>query len=115
MGTKGISTPIIANDWLFGHSDHNKGQLFCLDAKTGATLWEAGERLGSYATIVNAGTVWLVLTNNGHLIVVRPSGTAYEPIAEYQVSDRQTWAYPVFLGDRILIRDDTALRSWRIE
>jgi hypothetical protein len=30
------------------------------------------------------------------------------------VSDKQTWAHPVFLGDRILIRDDTTLRSFRI-
>jgi hypothetical protein len=48
--------------------------------------------------------------------VVKADGTGYEPIAEYTVSsDRPTWAYPVFLGDRILIKDDTTLRSFLIE
>jgi outer membrane protein assembly factor BamB len=110
-----MSSPIVAGDWLFGHADQKMGQLFCLDARTGATLWEASERLGSYATVVNAGSVWLVLTNKGQLIVVKASGTAYEPIAEYRVADREAWSYPVFLGDRIVIKDDRTLRCYRIE
>jgi outer membrane protein assembly factor BamB len=110
-----MSTPVAAGEWLFGHCDQKMGQLFCLDAKTGATLWQAGDRLGSYAGILNAGSVWLVLTNKGQLLVVKPNGKEYEPIAEYKVSDKQTWAHPVFLGDRILIKDDTTLRSFRIE
>jgi outer membrane protein assembly factor BamB len=109
-----MSTPVAAGDWLFGHSDQKMGQLFCLDAATGATLWQAGDRLGSYASVLNAGSVWLVLTNKGQLLVVKPNGKQYEPIAEYKVSDKQTWAQPVFLGDRILIKDDTTLRSYRI-
>ena len=67
---------------------------------------------GGYASIVNAGRV---LLDRGQLIVVKPSRTAYEPIAEYRVSDRGTVAHPVFLGDRILIKDDVTLRSFRIE
>ena len=110
-----MSTPVVAGDWVFGFSDQNMGRLFCLDAKTGATLWQSDGRLGGYASILNAGSVWLVLTQKGQLIVVKPSGTAYERIAEYQVSDKQTWAHPVFLGDRILIKDDFTLRSFRIE
>jgi hypothetical protein len=86
------------------------GQLVCLDANTGATLWQAGDRLGSYASVLDVGSVWLVLTNKGKLLVVRPNGKAYEPIAEYTVSDKQTWAHPVFLGDRILIKDEFTLR-----
>jgi hypothetical protein len=71
--------------------------------------------LGGYASIVNAGSVWLVLTNGGRLVVVKPSGTAYEPIAEYRVSDGHTDAHPVFLGNRILIKDATTLRSFRLD
>lgn len=110
-----MSTPVAAGAWLFGHSDHKKGQLYCLDAATGATLWEGGERLGSYATIVNAGTHWLVLSNNGRLLVVKASGKAYEPVAEYKVSAQQMSPYPVFLGERLLIRDDTTLSLFRID
>jgi outer membrane protein assembly factor BamB len=65
-------------------------------------------------SIVNAGSVWLVLTDRGRLVVVKPSATAYEPIAQYRVSDTATGAHPVFLGDRVLIRDQTTLRSLAI-
>jgi outer membrane protein assembly factor BamB len=110
-----MSTPVVAGDWLFGHTDQKMGQLYCMDAKTGEILWLSEGRMGSYATILNLGSAWLVLTNQGRLVVVKPGGKNYEPIAEYKVSDKQTWAYPVFLGDRILIRDDTTLRLFRIE
>jgi outer membrane protein assembly factor BamB len=96
-------------------STRKQGCFFCLDALSGNTLWESNGRMGGYASIVNAGRVLLFLRDRGQLIVVKPSRTAYEPIAEYRVSDRGTVAHPVFLGDRILIKDDLTLRSFRIE
>jgi outer membrane protein assembly factor BamB len=111
-----MSTPVLAGDLLFGASARGRGCFFCLDAKTGKTLWESEEKQGfGYATVLNAGGAWLFLTTRGRLVVVKPSDREYEPIAEYTVSDRQTWAHPVFLGNRILIRDDLTLRSLRIE
>jgi hypothetical protein len=64
---------------------------------------------------VNPGSVILLHTQKRPHNVVRKSATAYEPIAEYQVSDADTHAHPVFLGDRILIKDATTLRTFRIE
>jgi outer membrane protein assembly factor BamB len=111
-----MSSPVLEGDLVFGSSSRGQGCFFCLDARTGKTLWESPERKGSgYATTVTARSVLLFLTVDGRLVVVKPNGQAYEPVAEYKVSDRQTWAYPVFLGDRILIRDDLTLRSFRIE
>jgi RNA polymerase sigma factor (sigma-70 family) len=111
-----MSSPVLAGDWLFGFSGQKGGQLFCLDAQTGKSLWQSDGRLGAgYASILNAGSVWLVLTSAGRLLVVKPSGTACEPIAEYRVSETHTDAHPVFLGERILIKDDVMLRSFRIE
>jgi outer membrane protein assembly factor BamB len=111
-----MSTPVLAGDWLFGASARGRGSFFCLDARTGKTLWERDPKQGlGYASVVNAGGVWLFLTTRGQLVVVKANGQAYEPVAEYTVSDWQTWAHPVFLGNRILIRDDLTLRSLRIE
>lgn len=112
-------SPVLAGDWLVGFSGQKLGHLFCLDARTGQTLWQSDGRLGGnasgHASLVNAGSVWLALTNNGYLLVLKASGTAFEPIAKYRVAERGTDAYPVFLGDRILIQDATTLRSFRIE
>jgi RNA polymerase sigma factor (sigma-70 family) len=111
----GYSSPVLAGDLVFGMSTRKQGCFFCLDAATGTTLWESDGRQGDYASILNAGSVLLFLTENGRLIVVRPSATAYEPTAEYRVSDTDTHAHPVFLGDRLLIKDQSTLRSFRIE
>jgi outer membrane protein assembly factor BamB len=110
----GYSSPVIAGDLVFGMSSRKNGCFFCLDAVSGATLWESEGREGDYASLLNAGTVWLALTEKGRLIAVRPSATAYMPIAEYHVSDSDTHAHPVLLGDRILIKDAAALRCFRI-
>jgi outer membrane protein assembly factor BamB len=114
VGASYLSSPVLAGDWLFGHSGQKMGHIFCLDARTGATLWQSEGRLGQYASVLNAGSVWLVLTDRGELIVVKRSGRTYEPIAKYRVSDAATWAHPVFLGDCVLIKDATTLRLFRI-
>ena len=71
--------------------------------------------IGSIGVILITTFSWLVLTDRGQLLIVKPSGKGYEPVAEYKVSDTQTWAYPVFLGDRILVRDQTTLRSFGLK
>jgi outer membrane protein assembly factor BamB len=109
-----MSTPVLVGDFLFGLSDREFGYLFCLDAKSGKTLWRSDGRMECSAAILSAGNVWLVLTTRGQLIVVKSGGTSFERIAEYTVSESGgVWAHPVFLGDRILIRDKTSLRSLR--
>jgi outer membrane protein assembly factor BamB len=100
--TMHMSSPVLAGDWLAGFSGQKAGHLFCLDARTVKMLWQSEGRLGdntavAYASLLNPGNVWLVLTNTGQLVVVKASGAAYETIAQYQVADRGTDAHPVFL------------------
>jgi RNA polymerase sigma factor (sigma-70 family) len=109
------SSPVVADDLVFGMSTRNGGCFFCLDAKTGKTLWESEGRMGGYASILHLGSVLLFLRDRGQLLVVKASPTAFEPVADYQVTDRSIEAHPVFLGNSILIKDDTTLASFRIE
>jgi outer membrane protein assembly factor BamB len=114
--TLNMSTPVLAGELLFGMSVRKQGSFFCLDANTGKTLWEhESKQQVAHASIVKADNVLLLLTNDGRLAVIKPSATAYEPIAEYRVSDTATYAHPVLLGNRILIKDASTLRSFRIE
>jgi outer membrane protein assembly factor BamB len=111
-----MSSPVLAGDRLFGMSPRKRGCFFCLDADSGKTLWESddtGHGFG-HASILSVGSVLLFLTNAGELIVAKTSGAAFEPIAKYRVSDSQTEAHPVLLGDRILIRDHAMVRSFRL-
>jgi hypothetical protein len=66
------------------------------------------------AYVLNAGSVWLVQSSRGQLIVVKPSGQEYQPIAQYTVADSRTEAHPVFLGNRILIKAWDTLTSFAI-
>jgi outer membrane protein assembly factor BamB len=114
--TLNMSTPVLAGELLFGMSARKQGSFFCLDANSGKTLWEYEcKQQVANASILNAGRVLLILTNEGRLLVINPSARGYEPVAEYRVSDTTTYAHPVLLGNRVLIKDASTLRSFRIE
>jgi outer membrane protein assembly factor BamB len=106
-----MNSPVLQGNLLFGLSVRKKGQLFCIDADTGKTLWQGPGRMGENAALLNTGKVLLVLTNDAKLVVVEPSATAYKAVAEYTVADSQTWTHPVLLRNRIFVKDETTLVS----
>lgn len=110
-----MSSPVLSGDFLFGFSHRNKGQFFCLDARSGATLWTTTGREGDNAAIVAAGNELLLLTNNAELIVARKSAKSFEQLRRYTVADSPTWAHPVVLDAGILIKDASNLALWGLE
>ena len=107
-----MSTPVLQGNTLFGLSALKKGQFFALDADTGKTLWLGPGRMGENAAILNVGgAAFLALTNEANLIVVPVNAKEYAPSVQYTVAASPTWAHPVVLGNRILIKDETTLRS----
>jgi len=110
-----LSTPVMEGSVLFGFSTLKKGQFFALDADTGKTLWQGPGRAGENAAILNlGGKDLLLLTNEAKLIVQPIDKKEYAPRVEYTVADSETWAHPVVIGDRILIKDQTSLKSFAI-
>jgi outer membrane protein assembly factor BamB len=110
-----LSTPVMEGNVLFGFSVLKKGQFFALDADTGKTLWQGPGRAGENAAILNlGGKDLLLLTNEAKLIVQPIDKKEYAPSVEYTVADSETWAHPVVIGDRILIKDQTSLKSFAI-
>jgi hypothetical protein len=92
-----------------------KGQFFAVDAGTGKTAWQSPGRMGENAAILNLGDrVILFLTNEAKLFVQGVDGKTYSPVAEYTVAASPTWAHPLVLGRRILIKDENSLTSWTI-
>src|SRR5262249_54733527 len=110
-----MNSPVLTDDLLFGFSNRNKGQFFCLDPRTGATLWTTSGRDGDNAAIVCAGKVLLLLTTNSELIAAQKSAKAFEPLRRYKVADSPTWAHPVVSGNGILIKDESSLALWALE
>jgi hypothetical protein len=90
--------------------------LFCLDAKTGKTAWtDTTKRGGSFAAILDAGSVLLALPNTGQMIVYKPNAAQYEEVAQIKVSDTQTYAHPVIAGKQIIVKDQDSLMLWTLE
>jgi outer membrane protein assembly factor BamB len=111
-----FSSPVLQGDTLFGFSVLKKGQFFAINADTGKTLWQSPGRMGENAAILNlGGKSLLLLTNEAKLIVLPASAKEYAPAAEYTVANSPTWAHPVVIRDRILIKDETTLRSLKIK
>jgi len=110
-----LSTPVMEGNVLYGFSVLKKGQFFALDAETGKTLWQGPGRTGENAAILDlGGKALLLLTNEAKLIVQPIDKKEYAPSVEYTVADSETWAHPVVIGNRILIKDQTTLKSFTI-
>jgi hypothetical protein len=91
------------------------GHLFCLDAPTGANLWDHGSGLQSEVPLINAGSVILAITKGIRVNVFRPIRERYDPVVELQGPVQAISAGTVFTGDSILWWDSGALRMMKLE
>jgi outer membrane protein assembly factor BamB len=109
-----FANAVIVRDALFSLANRNSGQYFSVDAKTGKTLWVSEGRQAGNAAISTAGDVMLSLEDDGELVVIRSSQTAFEPVRRYKVADTETWAQPVISGNRIFVKDVSSLTLWTL-
>lgn len=109
-----MSSPVLAGGHLYGFSSRNKGQLVCLNPRTGEALWKTPGRGGQNASLIAAGSFLLVTGVDGDLTVVRANPKAYETVASYKVAQSATWPHPAVVGRQILIKDAAALSLWRL-
>lgn len=107
-----LSNPVVIGDTLFGLSHRSSGQYFALDGRTGETLWLSAPRQATNAAVVKAGDVLFLLNDAGQLIVAKSNRTRFEIIRQYTVADSATWAQPAISGNRVFIRDVSALTLW---
>ena len=106
------SSPVQKGNLVFGFSNRNTGIFFCVDADSGKTLWQGPGRMGENAAILNlAGKFLVLLINDGNLVVLPADAKEYLPAAQYTVATTPTWAHPVVMGRRILVKDQTSLIS----
>ncbi|MCA1563669.1 MAG: PQQ-like beta-propeller repeat protein [Acidobacteria bacterium] len=108
-----MNSPVVSDGVLYGLSNRNKGQLFAIDAQTGATLWTSEGRLGDNAALVHAGPLLFILTTEGELIAASANRVKFEPLKRYDVATTPTWAHPAPVRGGILIKDLETLALWR--
>ena len=104
-----MSSPVVGDGLIYGHSSKKKGQFFAIDAKTGATRWTTEGREGEHASLLLTKQHVVYLTNGADLIVAKRDTPKFDVERRYDVAEAATWAMPVLLGSNILIRDATGI------
>lgn len=112
--TMDMSTGVVIGDALYGFSARNAGQFFALDANTGQTLWLSEPRAAENAAVVRAGDLWFALDTLAELKVVRANPKQFEILKRYDLADSATWAPPVLSGQRVFIKDLSAISLWTV-
>lgn len=107
-----MSSPLVDGDHVYGFSSRNKGQHFCLDARTGKLLWTSPGRGGETAGLLALGPALLSLNTDGELLVIHRHPGAWRPIATYKVADSAVWAQPVPLANGLLVKSVSSLVLW---
>jgi outer membrane protein assembly factor BamB len=107
-----MSTGVVIGNTLYGFSARNAGQFFALDANTGQTLWLSDPRQSENAAVVRAGELWFALNTEAQLIVMRANPKQMDVVKRYEVAQSTTWAQPVLAGQRVLIKDVSAISLW---
>jgi outer membrane protein assembly factor BamB len=108
-----MSTPVVVGDRVCGLSNRKKGQLFCLDAATGRTLWLSEGRQGESASILAGGGALYALTTDSELLVIDPAAAAFTLKKRYAVATSPVWSHPVLLADGVLVKDASSLALLR--
>ena len=104
-----MSSPVLGDGLVYGHSAKRKGQFIALDPKTGTIAWSTEGREGDHASILLTPRNVIYLTNGADLIIAKRGAGAFTVERRYEVADAETWATPVLLGSDLLIRDATGI------
>jgi len=109
-----MNSPVVAGESLFGFSHLKKGQIFCLDARSGVTQWTGPPRGGDNAAMLASSSTLFALTSDAQLLVARPTTKGLGEIRKYEVADSPTWAHPLVLSDGVLIKDAKTIARWSV-
>jgi len=107
-----FSTPVLKDGFLYGLS--NKNRLFCINSGTGQTAWADETALQNFGSIVDGGSVIIVLTSNSNFVVLRPDGQKYNQIALIKLIESSIYAHPILSGNRIYIKDKESLTLFTV-
>jgi len=109
-----MSSPVLVNGVLFGHSAKRKGQFVAVNPADGKIIWSTEGRAGVSASVMAAGKHLVFLTTESELVVALLDRTAYKELQRYNVASSATYAHPILLRDRLIVRDASHLTVWAL-
>src|SRR5207245_789857 len=104
------NTPVLRDGLLYGMAGGGKtSTAYCMDASNGNLLWSDKTPRGECPNILSVGSVLVILSSDGNLVVFEPSNKEYKEVAKYRVSDKMDldgpWTVPILTGNRIYVKD----------
>ena len=101
------ATPVVHEDALYSIVERGADRsLTCYDLGGRTNRWRV-ETVGStrpgYASLIKAGGVLVVLTEEGELVLVKP-GANYEELGRYPALNSFCWNQPTLSGGRLFAR-----------
>ena len=109
-----MSSPVLAAGTVYGHSSKRKGQFVAIDSTDGKVRWSTEGRAGASASVIAAGKHLLFLTTESEMVVADLDAGAYREVRRYNVASSPTYAHPVLLRDRFIVRDATHVTVWSL-
>ena len=125
-----MANAVVSDGVMYGLSHLNSGQYFGLDLTTGAVLWTSAPRQAAHASLVRTDGAILSLEDDGELVVLERSWTAFAPLRRYDVGgggdaddkadiesieDIETWTLPTVSGNRLFVKDVRTLALWTVD
>ena len=115
-----MSSPVESGGYLFGLTQRSRGQFFCLDERTGKTMWTSKGREGENASLMVAGnaggttsgSLVMSMTTEGVLVILRGDGKAFDVLKRYTLAESAVWAHPALVGGGIIVKDVDSLTYW---
>lgn len=104
-----MSAPLLYDDLILVFSENKKGFYMTLDSETGKELWRSDGRQGENAAMIRSGGFLFSLDNDADFFIAKREGSGFTTLKEYSVADSETWAHPVILGGKILVKDKNKL------
>jgi outer membrane protein assembly factor BamB len=109
-----MTNGVVVDGVLYGLSHLNMGQYFGLDLTNGTVLWRSDPRQAENAALVAAGGHVFSLEEDGELVILQGSRTAFTVVKRYPVATSATWAQPTIAGNRIYVKDVSSLTLWTL-
>lgn len=103
------SDPIILDGYIYCYSgmSSDKGDLQCVELKSGELMWSAAEQAG-WGTIVLVDGHLLCLSNRGDLLLVEPDPKAFKKVTEFRRAIPNIrgyiWTVPVVADGKLYLR-----------
>ncbi len=109
------NTPVLVKGNLYGIDGRQEGgqaQLRCVDWKTGKVHWSK-EAFGCSSLIAADGLI-IACPENGDVVLIEPSATAYKELARASVLDSPVRALPALSGGKLFVRDGKKLVALQV-